>query len=129
MPSTRPSPSAFSCFRSSNRSPREQIKNLVTAYRLILTHLSQSPSPALPLYFFVEHGEFVWIDLSIALRDALEKKGLVSHELQLNAPPGYYGTNSRSRSERLKELGWAPEDFGDVRASVEEEVEVFLRHE
>ncbi|KAL8278996.1 hypothetical protein RQP46_008665 [Phenoliferia psychrophenolica] len=63
------------------------IKNLVTAYLTIISELSRSPSPARPLYWFAEHGEFVWIDLFTAVRDALEKRGLVSHELKLGEPP------------------------------------------
>ena len=79
--------------------------------------------------WFAEHGEYKWIELATAIRDALEKRGLVSHDLKLGGPPAYHGTNSRSRAERIRELGWKPAEVKDILASVEDDVEAVLRGE
>lgn len=96
---------------------------------MVLQNLSLSVAPARPLYYFVEHGEFTWLELATAIRDALDKRGRTKHELRMGRPQGYRGTNSRCRSDRLRDLGWKPSDFGDVCANVDADVEAVLKED
>ncbi|KAM0755790.1 NAD(P)-binding protein [Meredithblackwellia eburnea MCA 4105] len=105
------------------------ISNLVLAYLALLHSLYTNPETTSSLYFFAETGEHTWLSAGEAIRDALSAKGLVGKDLLLNNDLGGLGTNSRSKAERLRELGWKPVKTPSVWESVGEEVEVLLKED
>ena len=56
------------------------------------------------------------------------KRKLVSHEIGKMGQPGYMGSNSRSRADKLRELGWKGDERETISVwdSVEQEVELLI---
>lgn len=109
-----------------------QIKNLVPAYITLLNSLLAAPSqPEGGLYYFAETGTHSWHDLGRKLHEVLSARGLVKKEPRYDEKPAdgaAMGTVSRSKAERLRELGWKDDaDSKTIFDSVEDEVEAVLK--
>lgn len=104
-----------------------QVSNLVLAYTTLLTSLLSSPLPS--LYVFAETGEHTWLSIGEAIHAALSRRGLVEGPLAFTETKSYIGSNSRSKAEVLRELGWKPEERESVWQSVESELEEILKEE
>ncbi|KAJ3037417.1 hypothetical protein HDV00_001724 [Rhizophlyctis rosea] len=119
------------------------ILDLADAYILLLQNLL-SPNPTIPTnaqgYYFVENGEHNFADLSLAIAKVLKEKAnigdgtVVSLREEHRAGFGKWGPavelllggNSRSRAEKLRELGWRPTRPG-LFETIEEEVVALLK--
>lgn len=104
-----------------------QVANLVLAYETLLTSLLSAPLPS--LYVFAETGEHTWLSVAEAIQAALSSRGLVEGPLVFSETKSYLGSNSRSKAERLRELGWSPEERPSVWESLVDELEVILRED
>ncbi|KAM0755789.1 NAD(P)-binding protein [Meredithblackwellia eburnea MCA 4105] len=108
------------------------ISNLMLAYLTLIHSLYTNPEATTSSpYFFATTGEHSWLSAAEAIRDALSARGLVSKDLLLHNDAGraQLGTNSRSKGERLRELGWEPLKAPSVWECVSEEVEAILKEE
>lgn len=107
-----------------------QVANLIKAYTVIISSLSSLPaSPAPALYWFAEESHHTWLDLGKAIHAALLKKNLVEDSLEFGAPAAYMGSNSRSKADRIRALGWKPDASNGLSVfdSVESELEEILK--
>lgn len=104
--------------------PRPQIRNLVTAYLTLLSHLEQTTASP-PLYIIAETGGHRWGDLGILLDKLLKERGLIKGEM-VEDPEGSTetetGTQSRSKAEWLHEWGWKVEPEETIEESMAEEI-------
>jgi hypothetical protein len=87
-------------------------------------------------YYFVEAGEFAWKDVASKLSQELHSTGKISNiavdKLSVDAAvkfhpwaPVLWGGNCRSRSSRIRALGWKPEHTA-VAPSIPEMVKLVL---
>ncbi|BGP08980.1 hypothetical protein JCM10049v2_004834 [Rhodotorula toruloides] len=104
------------------------IRNLVTAYLTLLSHLEQTTASP-PLYIIAETGGHRWGDLGILLDKLLKERGLIKGEM-VEDPEGSTetetGTQSRSKAEWLHEWGWKVEPEKTIEESMAEEID-FMR--
>ncbi|GAA5906928.1 hypothetical protein JCM6882_000004 [Rhodosporidiobolus microsporus] len=104
------------------------IKNLVTAYLTLLSHLEQTSS-APPLYIIAETGEHVWKDIGVVLKKELEARDLLpaggpNVEVEEGNTDTETGTQSRSKSEWLHEWGWKVQEVPSITESIGAELDV-----
>ncbi|CAF1484169.1 unnamed protein product [Didymodactylos carnosus] len=126
------------------------IKDLGRAYIHLLDKLIENKEyPALGMkgydgYYFAENGEFQWRQIFEKVAQLLHKKGLVddenvqsiTFEQQVetlfngicNGLPGQavyllWGSNSRSKAERLRMLGWKPTEKESVFDTIADETD------
>lgn len=118
------------------------VQDLVRGYMLILHWLETADgSTALSNpYFFTDSGdEMTWGDAARAIGKALSAAGRISDPEPRNPPKELYGdlfgpytpttvgANSRSRGERLRELGWKPREKSVLASLVEDEIPMILQ--
>ncbi|KAH0609178.1 uncharacterized protein H6S33_001406 [Morchella sextelata] len=74
-------------------------------------------------YYFAESGEHIWGEVSQAIANICKEKGLIQdntvesltpEDVKKFAPTGHleWGSNSRCKAERAKQLGWEPKQKG-----------------
>jgi nucleoside-diphosphate-sugar epimerase len=118
------------------------VQDLVRGYMLIL-HWMEKASGAEVLanpYFFTDSGdEMTWGDAARAIGKALHKAGKIDDPEPRNPPKELYddlfgpytpttiGANSRSRGERLRELGWKPREKGVIESLLDDEIPLILK--
>ncbi len=118
------------------------VADLVRAYMTILSWLEES-SPSTVLenpYFFVENGqEMLWRDAAEQIGRSLHSAGRIDSPDPRPVPKELYddlfgpytpttvGANSRSRADRLRELGWVPREKGVLETFTEVELPILLK--
>lgn len=118
------------------------VQDLVRGYMLIL-HWLEETSAAEVLkdspYFFTDSGEeMAWGDGARAIGKELHRLGRIDDPEPRNPPKELYsdlfgpyspttvGANSRSRGERLRDLGWKPREKGVLQSLTEDEIPIIL---
>lgn len=116
------------------------VQDLVRGYMLIL-HWMESADAAAVLenpYFFTDGMEMTWGDAAREIGKALHAAGRLEDPEPRNPPKELYGdlfgpyspttvgANSRSRGERLRELGWKPKEKGVFESLREDEIPIIL---
>jgi nucleoside-diphosphate-sugar epimerase len=90
-------------------------------------------------WYFAENGHYVQKEVVTRVAEVLHAKGFIpsaevapfkdNSEAEKAIGPFwfYFGTNSKSRADRSRKLGWAPaHGTADLLASIEEEVDALL---
>jgi len=109
------------------------IHNLIPGYLTILSHLSSESysQSENSLYFFVEQGEHSWSQLAVEVGKQLHKKGSIkSPEAKswgADVTDGQVNTNSHSKAQRLRDLGWKPEPKPTVFEAISDEIDVMIQ--
>jgi len=109
------------------------IHNLIPGYLTILSHLSSESysQSANSLYFFAEQGEQSWSELAVEIGRQLHKKGLIkSPEAKTwgaDVTDRQLNTNSHSRAQRLRDLGWKPEPKPTVFETIGDEIDALIQ--
>ena len=109
------------------------VSDLARGYVLILHWAESQGSPPKNPYFFCENGdEISWGEIAGMIGENLKPSGRVDDSTPREAPEENYGdffgpysavvigANSRSRAQRLRELGWKPREK-DVREAFKTE--------
>ena len=122
------------------------VQDLVRGYMVLLSWLQHPATTADQVlqnpYFFTDSGtEMAWGDAARAIGKALYTAGKIEDPEPRNPPKEMYadlfgpytpttvGANSRSRGERLRELGWRPREKGVLASLVEDEIPLILQEE
>jgi len=124
------------------------VKDLARGYVILLKNLENTNRLGWDGYWFAETEEHQWKDIYATVAKVLYAKQLVesptpeSPAERLGYKTDYeavtagsgqiydaWGSNSRSRASRLRDLGWKKEERNDVLASIESEVEYIIKHE
>ena len=118
------------------------VQDLVRGYMLILHWLEETDSGEVLQnpYFFTDSGEeMTWGDAARAIGKALHAAGRIQDPEPRNPPKELYGdlfgpyspttvgANSRSRGERLRDLGWVPREKGVLQSLVDDEIPLILQ--
>lgn len=120
------------------------VKDLARAY-VTLVHWLETTDAAKVLenpYFFCENGfEFVWKDAVAVLGKVLYDAGKIKSHEPRTIPESDYddlfgkytawvvGSNSRSRANRLRQLGWEPKEKHLMESLAEDETPLILKEE
>lgn len=120
------------------------VTDLSRGYMTLLHWLEKSPADtALEApYFFCENGEEIsWGEIAGMIGKQLKAAGRVEDPTPKEIPSDQYddlfgmysavviGSNSRSRAERLRELGWAPRQAAFKDAFEKEELPIVLKED
>ena len=118
------------------------VQDLVRGYMLVLNYLlSTSGDEVLKNpYFFTDSGtEMTWGDAAREIGKVLHEAGKIKDPEPRNPPKELYGdlfgpfspttvgANSRSRGERLRDLGWKPREKGVLESLREDEIPIILQ--
>ena len=117
------------------------VQDLVRAYMVILNWI-QTAEPSAVLdnpYFFCDSGtEMTWGDAAREIGKALHAAGRIKDPEPKNPPSELYGdlfgpfspttigANSRSRADRLREMGWEAREKGVFESLREDEIPIIL---
>lgn len=118
------------------------VQDLVRGYMIILHWLETAQAAAVlkdSPYFFTDSGEeMTWGDAARTIGAALHQAGTIADPEPRNPPKEVYGdlfgpytpttvgANSRSRGERLRDLGWKPREKGWRESLIEDEMPILL---
>ncbi|KAJ9663035.1 hypothetical protein H2198_001027 [Neophaeococcomyces mojaviensis] len=120
------------------------VKDLARAYLTILQWLQSSASNDIynNPYFFIENGtEFSWKECAIETGKALQAIGKISDPEPREIPESLYGdifgpytthvvgANARNRANRLRKLGWSPQEKDTFASLREDEIPIILQDE
>ena len=120
------------------------IADLARGYMTILHWLEGGSSDDIYTnpYFFIENGEeYSWQQAAEHIGKALHKAGKISDPTPKTAPEDLYsdifglytpqvaGSNARNRANRLRALGWNPQEKSAVQSLVEDEIPIILQDE
>ncbi|KAK4942746.1 hypothetical protein LTR10_017506 [Elasticomyces elasticus] len=118
------------------------VLDLARAYITLLHWLEQTPAEKVleNPYFFCESGhEFAWTEGSATLGQALHAAGRIKDPEPRTIPEEDYkdifggftaevaGSNSRSRANRLRQLGWEPREKGVLESFKDDEIPLLLQ--
>ena len=120
------------------------VQDLVRAYMVIL-HWMETADASSVLenpYFFCDSGtEMTWGDAAREIGRALHDAGRIDDPEPRNPPKELYGdlfgpyspttvgANSRSRGERLREMGWKPREKGVFESLRDDEIPLILQED
>ncbi|EXJ63831.1 hypothetical protein A1O7_00166 [Cladophialophora yegresii CBS 114405] len=117
------------------------VQDLVRAYMVILRWMERSSAEEVLRnpYFFCENGEeMLWRDAAAEIGRQLYQAGRIEDPEPRNVPKELYpdlfgpyspttvGANSRSRGDRLRELGWNPREKNVLASFREDELPLLL---
>ncbi|KAK3722996.1 hypothetical protein LTR37_002142 [Vermiconidia calcicola] len=117
------------------------VQDLVRGYMIILHWMEKADADEVleNPYFFTDSGvEMTWGDAAREIGKALHAAGRIKDPEPRNPPKEFYddlfgpytpttvGANSRSRGERLRELGWKPREKGVFESLREDELPIIL---
>lgn len=118
------------------------VKDLGRGYMTILHWLEgvSSQEAAVNPYWLCENGQVLsWGDAAAAIGQALFKSGRLPSPDTKTIPPADYGdmfgpyateliagSNVRVRAQRLRNLGWAPQEKGTLESLAEDEIPILL---
>ncbi|KAJ9607059.1 hypothetical protein H2200_008131 [Cladophialophora chaetospira] len=120
------------------------VQDLVRAYMLILHWMETSPAEEVLKnpYFFCENGqEMFWKDAAGEIGKQLHAAGRIKDPVPKPVPPELYGdlfgpfspttvgANSRSRADRLREMGWTPTEKNVLATFRDDELPILLAEE
>ena len=122
------------------------VLDLARAYVVLLRHMEKASSATLlenPYYFCETTGdqEPSWKDVATVIGEELFKVGKIRDSTPKEIPESLWddlfssvtgavvGLNSRSRANRLRELGWQPKEKDWKRSYVEDELPRLLKEE
>lgn len=124
------------------------VKDLARGYVILLKELEKTETLGWNGYWFSETEEHQWKEIYATLAKVLHTKGLVespqpeSPAKRLGFKEDYeaitvgsgqiydaWGSNSRGRASRLRNLGWKKVESDDVLAAIESEVDYIYKHE
>lgn len=118
------------------------VQDLVRAYMVILHWMEQSSAEEVfkNPYFFCDSGEeMTWGEAAREIGKALHAAGRIKDPEPKNPPKELYddlfgpyspttvGANSRSRGERVRELGWKPREKSVFASLREDEIPIILK--
>ena len=118
------------------------VQDLVRAYMVILNWMKTADASSVleNPYFFCDSGvEMTWGDAAREIGKALYEAGKIKDPEPQNPPKELYkdlfgpyspttvGANSRSRAERLREMGWKPREKGVFESLREDELPLILK--
>lgn len=122
------------------------VKDLGRAYITLLHHMEKASAAQLldnPYYFCENTGdnEPSWKDVASVIGEALHAAGRIPDATPRTLPTELYGDvfgaftgaviglNSRSRAQRLRELGWQPQEKAWNRSYIEDELPELLKED
>jgi nucleoside-diphosphate-sugar epimerase len=118
------------------------VQDLVRGYMIILNWMKQADAAEVldNPYIFTDSGvEMTWGEAAREIGKALHAAGRVKDPEPRNPPKELYGDlfgpfspttvggNSRSRGERLREMGWKPREKGVFESLREDEIPIILQ--
>ncbi|KAJ5869425.1 hypothetical protein N7455_004366, partial [Penicillium solitum] len=117
------------------------VKDLARGYMTILHWLEQTPADQVVQnpYFFCENGnELCWGECSAEIGHILQQEGRISEAEPKTIPRENYndvfgeytavvgGSNARNRANRLRKLGWKPQEKRMFASLAEEEIPTIM---
>lgn len=120
---------------------RTKLTEYIQAYVQVLHWAEKAPDSEAGLenpYFFCESGETTWGDIAAMIGKGLHKAGRIDTSSARPIPESEYadlfgeftpdvvGCNCRNRADRLRSMGWKPEQLGFEDAFEREDLPVLL---
>jgi nucleoside-diphosphate-sugar epimerase len=120
------------------------VKDLARAYVILLHWMERTSTAEVAQnpYYFCENGqELSWGECSAEIGRILQKAGCVDEPEPKTIPSDKYddifgdftpivaGSNSRSRANRLRKLGWAPSEKETFASLAEDEIPLILKED
>ncbi|PGH15997.1 hypothetical protein AJ80_05340 [Polytolypa hystricis UAMH7299] len=119
------------------------VKDLARGYMALLHWLERTPAEEVAAsrpYFFCENGEELsWGECAAEIGKILVKEGRLESPTPKTIPEEHYGdlfaefsglnlgSNSRSRANRLRDIGWQPKEKRTIQSLVEDEIPLILK--
>lgn len=118
------------------------VRDLARGYMTLLHWMESTPAAQVVQnpYFFCENGqELSWGECAAEYGRILQKEGRISDPTPKTVPEKNYGdifgefsihvagSNSRSRANRLRKLGWEPSEKNTLASLAEDEIPIILQ--
>ena len=118
------------------------VKDLARGYVVLLHWMERTPADQVLAnpYFFCENGhELSWHECAVEIGRTLQKAGRIASATPKTIPSSNYGdvfaefseavagSNSRSRANRLRKLGWVPLQKETLASLAEDEIPLIMK--